>query len=274
MRYPTPDLVPPRINEAQPGANANRRLSAAGRAALIEHEDSIPGIYHDSSELGTFGIGHLIHAADPGPSFLWLVASGESQRWRLYVRRSPRGTRYLDRSVRNDPSFSTLVAAATEVGLERVAARRYGRPLAALPRSHRVDVEARVHAAIGTEVRLLSRDPNDVYDQDLLEPQAEVRRRITHPLTQGEFDALVSFAFNVGTGNFRSSSLITEINSGTYWTGAPAQRAAAIARIEGVFLSWAKSKGRIQRGLVLRRGREATAFLADARAALARDGRP
>lgn len=53
-------------------------------------------------------------------------------------------------------------------------------------------------------------------DQDLLWARRVVSEAITVPLTQHEFDALVSFTFNVGPGHFRSSTLVKKLNAGDY----------------------------------------------------------
>ncbi len=51
---------------------------------------------------------------------------------------------------------------------------------------------------------------------DLKDAEAEVKRSVTVPLTQGQYDALVSFVFNLGAGNFRSSTLLKRLNQGLY----------------------------------------------------------
>lgn len=45
---------------------------------------------------------------------------------------------------------------------------------------------------------------------------SQVRRLVKVPLYQHEFDALVSFCFNVGNGNCRSASLFKLLNNGDY----------------------------------------------------------
>jgi lysozyme len=41
-----------------------------------------------------------------------------------------------------------------------------------------------------------------------------VNRLVTAPMTQGVFDSLVDFVFNVGSGNFAGSTLLKLLNSG------------------------------------------------------------
>jgi lysozyme len=80
-----------------------------------------------------------------------------------------------------------------------------------------------------------------------------VNSAVTVPLTQPMFDALVSFAFNVGVGAFRGSTLLRELNSGDY--------AGARAR----FAEWNKVTVRgvkvVSNGLIARRELEADLFV-------------
>lgn len=66
--------------------------------------------------------------------------------------------------------------------------------------------------------------------------------------TQAQFDALVSFAFNVGLGNLESSTLLRKHNAGDY-DGAAAQ-----------FAVWNKAAGKVMAGLTKRRAAEARMY--------------
>jgi lysozyme len=68
--------------------------------------------------------------------------------------------------------------------------------------------------------------------------------------SQGQFDALVSFAFNVGLGNLQRSSIRMRYNRGDVEGAADA------------FLMWTKAAGRVLPGLVKRRQDERAMFLA------------
>ena len=67
--------------------------------------------------------------------------------------------------------------------------------------------------------------------------------------SQPQFDALVSFSFNVGLGNLQSSTLRMKYNRGD------TQGAA------NEFLKWNKSSGKVLQGLVRRREAERVLFL-------------
>lgn len=64
--------------------------------------------------------------------------------------------------------------------------------------------------------------------------------------TQGQFDALVSFSYNVGVGKLKSSTLLKKI-----------MHDAPTAEIQKEFLRWTTSGGKRLAGLVKRRSWEA-----------------
>ena len=68
-------------------------------------------------------------------------------------------------------------------------------------------------------------------------------------ITDNMFDALVSFAYNVGTGNLKRSTLLRKLNSRSY-TGAADE-----------FPKWRRANGIILQGLVNRRADERILFL-------------
>lgn len=74
-------------------------------------------------------------------------------------------------------------------------------------------------------------------------------RNIRIPLNQNQFDALVSFAFNVGSAAFQRSSLRHKINS--LWDDDEIKRE---------FSRWVYAKGKKMPGLVYRRKCEADLF--------------
>lgn len=76
-----------------------------------------------------------------------------------------------------------------------------------------------------------------------------VNKYVTVELNQNQFDALVSFSYNVGVGNLKHSTLLRKLNSGDY-TGASEE-----------FSRWNKSKGRVLKGLTKRRLNEKLLFL-------------
>lgn len=87
--------------------------------------------------------------------------------------------------------------------------------------------------------------------EDLASSVASVRRNVTVPITQGQFDSLVSFTFNVGDGAFARSTLLKRINAGDCY-GAAKQ-----------FDQWVYAKGKKLPGLVTRRADERLWFERD-----------
>ncbi|RKP44692.1 lysozyme [Pararobbsia silviterrae] len=84
---------------------------------------------------------------------------------------------------------------------------------------------------------------------DMSAVQANVRAHVTVALTKPEFVALCDFAYNVGTGNFDTSTLLKLLDAGDF-EGAAAQ-----------FARWNLAGGVVLAGLVKRRGAEAALFL-------------
>jgi len=86
----------------------------------------------------------------------------------------------------------------------------------------------------------------DLLDQDLDGTERTVNENVKVPLNQNQFDALVSFVFNVGAGAFRGSTLLRLLNQGEY-DQVPAQ-----------LKRWVRDNGHVVQGLVNRREKEIT----------------
>ena len=56
--------------------------------------------------------------------------------------------------------------------------------------------------------------------KDLAIAENNVLRLVKVPLTQGQFDALVDFVFNLGSGRLAASSLLLDLNAGNYEAAA------------------------------------------------------
>lgn len=84
---------------------------------------------------------------------------------------------------------------------------------------------------------------------DLKEFENTVNTSVTVPLTQNQYDALVSLAYNIGSSAFKNSTLLKKLNSGDY-KGSTEQ-----------FLVWNKVNSKKVQGLVNRREAERNLFL-------------
>lgn len=80
--------------------------------------------------------------------------------------------------------------------------------------------------------------------RDTEKAESAIGRCVKVPLSQGEFDAFTSFAFNVGTEAFCSSTLVKKLNAGDY-SGACQE-----------LKRWVYVDGRRVQGLVNRREAE------------------
>jgi len=84
---------------------------------------------------------------------------------------------------------------------------------------------------------------------DLTKYERSVLNLIRVKLTQGQFDALVSFTFNLGGGALQRSTLRARTNRRDFF-GAAAE-----------FLKWVRAGGVVSKGLVKRRKAEAQLFV-------------
>jgi lysozyme len=55
---------------------------------------------------------------------------------------------------------------------------------------------------------------------DLAEVYAAIERLVKVPLTQGQFDAIADFVYNLGQGSLQRSTLLKELNANKYDTAA------------------------------------------------------
>ena len=94
-------------------------------------------------------------------------------------------------------------------------------------------------------------DAEELLKRDLKVHEDNVKRVVKIALTQNQFDALVSFEYNVGYGAFANSTLLKLLNAGNY-NGASKQ-----------FERWVYAGDRVLEGLVKRRKAEREMFLSD-----------
>ena len=79
---------------------------------------------------------------------------------------------------------------------------------------------------------------------DVQQAEQAVARLVKVALTQGQFDALVDFCFNLGAGRLAGSTLLRELNAGHHDTAAQQ------------LLSWDHAAGAVNSGLKARREAE------------------
>ncbi len=109
------------------------------------------------------------------------------------------------------------------------------------------------HPAIGYGLRLSQKEVAE-YQDGITEEQATellreflesveytVSKLVTAQLNQNQFDALMSLVYNIGVGNFMSSTILKMLNTKNF-DAVPAE-----------FMKWTKSGGKELKGLVERR---------------------
>jgi GH24 family phage-related lysozyme (muramidase) len=96
--------------------------------------------------------------------------------------------------------------------------------------------------------KITTGEAKDLLRKDLKRTEDGVKK-LLNTATQNQFDALVSFAFNLGVGNLKKSTLLKKFNAGDI-QGAALQ-----------FKSWNKAGGKVLTGLTRRREAEMKLFL-------------
>ena len=86
--------------------------------------------------------------------------------------------------------------------------------------------------------------------EDVATAERFVDKKVDVDLTDNQFAALVSFTYNVGTGNFLKSTLLKKLNASEF-TAVPKE-----------FMKWTHDhRGNVEAGLVTRRASEAAMFV-------------
>jgi len=86
------------------------------------------------------------------------------------------------------------------------------------------------------------------FNGDMAVAETAVGMNVDVPLSQSQFDALCSFVYNVGSGAFRSSTLLRKLNAGEH------------SAVPFEMQRWIHGGGRVMAGLVRRRAEEAAMF--------------
>lgn len=85
--------------------------------------------------------------------------------------------------------------------------------------------------------------------QYVLKSTPAINSLLTHQITQNQFDAITSFVYNLGIGNFGSSTLLKKLNA---WD---------ILGSADEFLKWNRAGAQVLAGLTNRRTQERALFL-------------
>lgn len=100
-----------------------------------------------------------------------------------------------------------------------------------------------------TEGMTCDQDQADAWLQEDLQSAIDgVTKLVTSDINDNQFSALVSFAYNCGLGNLKTSTLLKDVNTSNF--DAAAQE----------FLKWDHANGQVMPGLLRRRTAESNLF--------------
>jgi len=97
-----------------------------------------------------------------------------------------------------------------------------------------------------TDAPITQRQATDLLEAVVAKFERDVRSYVKVKLEDHQWDALISFAYNVGSGAFKSSTLLKVIN----------KNPNDFAEIERQFGRWIKAGGKDNKGLKKRRNQE------------------
>ena len=98
-------------------------------------------------------------------------------------------------------------------------------------------------------MRITQQQADDLFAEDLAEFEGYINKYVKRKLNQNQFDALVSFVYNVGVGNLLKSTLLKLVKANPNDEGIAAQ-----------FGQWIYAGGKKSNGLRRRRQREAELY--------------
>jgi GH24 family phage-related lysozyme (muramidase) len=87
--------------------------------------------------------------------------------------------------------------------------------------------------------------------EDVKKFEEAVQELVKVELNQNQFDALVSWTYNLGQGNLKRSRLLKRLNEGDY------------AAVPAEMKRWTRAGGKVLKGLVRRRAAEAELFASE-----------
>jgi len=99
-------------------------------------------------------------------------------------------------------------------------------------------------------MQITEEDAHNMLVEELVEYESYINNLVTVGLNQNQFDAMVSWVYNLGSANLQASTLLKVLNAGQYGE-VPAQ-----------MLRWNKAGGKVLEGLTRRRQAEADLFAA------------
>ena len=96
---------------------------------------------------------------------------------------------------------------------------------------------------------LTEKEASELLKEMMVTYENDVKRLVKRELNQNQFDALVSFTYNLGSANLGKSTLLKKVNAN------PCDKT-----IKDEFLKWNKAGGKVLNGLTRRRNAEAELY--------------
>ena len=100
---------------------------------------------------------------------------------------------------------------------------------------------------------ITEKQATEILRSDILTAEFAVKDNITVPLSQNQYDALVSLAYNIGAKNFAGSTVVKYVNDSNYHN-------TKYPTLESAWKAWNKSGVRKMPGLSNRRHQEFSLF--------------
>lgn len=104
-------------------------------------------------------------------------------------------------------------------------------------------------ADVSKDMSITQAQAENFLKKDLEKFENAVANLVKIEISQGQFDSLVSFAYNCGASALSGSTLLRELNQGNFFVSA------------NEFLKWSKSGSQVLEGLIRRRKAERKLFL-------------
>ena len=100
---------------------------------------------------------------------------------------------------------------------------------------------------------ITEKQATEILRLDISTAERAVKDNITVPLSQNQYDALVSLAYNIGAKNFADSTVVKYVNDSNYHN-------SKYPTLESAWKAWNKSGGSKMPGLTNRRHQEFSLF--------------
>lgn len=183
---------------------------------LVGDESNVHGIYDDTNNIATYGIGVVVNPQHQWPSFLIMAAQSRTEWTRKFITRTGERKNKKGRLVRvgqawlmsgaffsagkSDPQLtSALKDAAILAAREHIAQHQYHETFAQLAAAPGKRVAAEAVRAVAAEIDILAKDPVQLATSKLSEYTSVIdsaSKRIGVTLTDGQYLALFSVCWN------------------------------------------------------------------------------